>query len=87
MDLEFCQYFGPALFFIAVEHRRRAEFHKETSRFFDQLLLGVRSGNSIRELLRGISKDSVFGFHTREIAGAVFTRGRCDQMFKITRTP
>lgn len=67
----FVQFFGPMIFFEIIKYRRRSQFHEETLRFFDHLLMGVRAGNSIREVLRGILMEEKFGFHTREISAAV----------------
>lgn len=61
---------SPGLCLWIIESRRRKQFHKETARFFDRLLLGVRSGVSVREVLRQIAKDPEFGFHTRDFADA-----------------
>lgn len=63
-------YLSPAIALAVVERRRRNQFHNETSRFFDRMLLAVRSGVSAREVLRQISQDRTFGFHTRDLADA-----------------
>lgn len=66
----FILFVSPKLALMVVQSRRRREFHNETARFFDRMLLGVRSGVAAREVLRRISKDRTFGFHTRDLADA-----------------
>ncbi len=61
---------SPAITFKLIQRQRRHQFHKETSRFFDRMLLAVRSGIAAREILRQISGDQTFGFHTRDLAEA-----------------
>ena len=63
-------FLGPMIAMKVVERHRRRQFHNETSRFFDRMLLGTRSGTSAREVLRRISQDQSFGFHTRDLADA-----------------
>lgn len=63
-------FLSPKIVLSVVQRRRRRQFHNETSRFYDRMLLGVRSGVAAREVLRRISQDSSFGFHTRELADA-----------------
>jgi len=63
-------YLSPVITLSIIQRRRQQQFHKETSRFFDRMLLGVRSGVAAREVLRQISQDPSFGFHTRDLADA-----------------
>lgn len=60
----------PKIALVGIERKRRQQFRNETLRFFDRLLMGVRSGTSAREVLRLISTDGSFGFHTRDLAAA-----------------
>ncbi|MBX3017092.1 MAG: type II secretion system F family protein [Bdellovibrionaceae bacterium] len=63
-------FLSPKIVLSVVQRRRRRQFHNETSRFYDRMLLGVRSGVAAREVLRRISQDAGFGFHTRDLADA-----------------
>lgn len=66
----FLLHLSPGCAFKLIERHRRQKFRNETIRFFDRLLLGVRAGQSVREVLRKVAMDADFGFHTRDLASA-----------------
>ena len=60
----------PFLWLQGIEWQRRRRFQSETPAFFDELILGLKSGLSLRESLRKLSLSHHFGFYSRELSVA-----------------
>jgi Flp pilus assembly protein TadB len=58
----------PVLLAAVIEGRRRREFVAETGDFYDELILEMRGGQSLRSSLENILNLRRYGFHTLEMA-------------------